>query len=341
MVKRPTIEDLAKAAGVSVATVDRVLNRRLPVREDTTLLVVKAAEAIGYHATSLLKRRLTEVMPRKFAFLLQKPDAFYQTLGKDLTQATKTSRDIDGKAHVEFIDQLVPAIIAQRIREVAPKYHGTAVVALDHPLVNQAVADMIAEGHPVFTMLGALSSGGSTGHIGLDGRKCGRIAGWAIRRMAGRLGKIGILVGSHGYLHQEMSEIAFRTYMREHGAEFQFLEPIINFDDEVIAYDSVTEMMRSNEDLVGIYVAGGGQEGLIRALREHKGATRPIAVCNELTSATRQALMDEVIDVALATPTELLSRRLVDMMIKASIAAELPHYPPMLLAPSIYMSENI
>ena len=35
MVTRPTIADLANAAGVSVATVDRVLNRRLKVSDDT------------------------------------------------------------------------------------------------------------------------------------------------------------------------------------------------------------------------------------------------------------------------------------------------------------------
>jgi hypothetical protein len=48
-----------------------------------------------------------------------------------------------------------------------------------------------------------------------------------------------------------------------------------------------------------------------------------------------------VIDMALATPIELLSKRLVEMMIKASVSADKPHYPPMLLPPSIYMSENI
>jgi LacI family transcriptional regulator len=69
MVSRPTINDLAKKAGVSVATVDRVLNRRLPVREDTAIRVVEAAEAIGYHATGLLKRRIAESPKRKFGCL--------------------------------------------------------------------------------------------------------------------------------------------------------------------------------------------------------------------------------------------------------------------------------
>ena len=76
--RRPTITDLARAADVSVATVDRVLNARHRVREATAERVLGAAEAIGYHATPLIKSRLRPKAPeRTFAFLLQREDAFY------------------------------------------------------------------------------------------------------------------------------------------------------------------------------------------------------------------------------------------------------------------------
>ena len=74
MSKRPTLADLAEAAGVSIATVDRVLNSRHRVREPTAERVLGAAEAIGFHAAPLLKRRLRAETPvRAFGFLLQKP----------------------------------------------------------------------------------------------------------------------------------------------------------------------------------------------------------------------------------------------------------------------------
>ena len=60
MAKRPTIDDLARVAGVSVATVDRVMNERHPVREETAHRVLAAAEKLGYHATGLLKQRLKD-----------------------------------------------------------------------------------------------------------------------------------------------------------------------------------------------------------------------------------------------------------------------------------------
>ena len=341
MVDRPTIADLAKKAGVSVATVDRVLNRRLPVHQDTARRVVEAAEAIGYHATGLLRRRLTETPQRRFGFLLQKHDAFYQLFGRELSAATKASTQVEGKPLVEFMEHLVPSFIAEKLLATAQKVDALAVVAMDHPLVNAAVETIVASGKPVFALLSHLTTPSCCGQYGADSRKCGRIAAWTISRLAHRPGKIGILVGSHGYLNQELSEISFRTYMREHAPEFQLLEPIINLDDERLAYEAVTSMVSANPDLVGIYVSGGGQEGLIRALRERQRGEKPTAVCNELTTATRTALLDGVIDLVLATPIAALSKSLVEAMAKASITTEFSKLPPMMLPPDVYLSENI
>ncbi len=340
MVKRPTIANLAEAAGVSVATVDRVLNRRLPVTSDTAQRVVAAAEAIGYHATSLLKRRLHETPHRRFGFLLQKRDNFYQAFGRDLVAATKDCKDVEGKPHLEFMDELVPATIARRLLDMASRVDAVGLVAMDHPQVNEAVDAVVASGKPVFTLLSPISSTSCAGHFGLDSRKCGRIAGWTINHLAKSTGKIGILVGSHRYINQEISEISFRAYMREQAPGFQLLEPIINLDDEHIAYEAVSDMVASYPDLVAVYVSGGGQDGFIRALREISGRPRPVAVCNELTSTTRAALIDGTIDLALATPIQNLSKRLVDSMARACITSDRPHSPPYLAPPDIFISEN-
>jgi LacI family transcriptional regulator len=129
--------------------------------------------------------------------------------------------------------------------------------------------------------------------------------------------------------------------MREHAPEFQLLEPIVNLDDDAIAYEAITNLIKDNADLVAIYVSGGGQEGLIKALRERHSGDRMIAVCNELTPATRAALIDGVIDLTLGTPFTALARRLVEVMAKATTGAEMPHLPPLMLPPEIHMSENI
>ena len=58
---RPTTKDLAKAAGVSLATVDRVLNGRSGVRKKTVDAVNCAIQEIGFErnqvAATLARKR--------------------------------------------------------------------------------------------------------------------------------------------------------------------------------------------------------------------------------------------------------------------------------------------
>ena len=342
MGKRATITDLAREAGVSVATVDRVLNRRLPVRENTALRVVAAAEVIGYHATGLLKQRMTEVKPCTLGFLLQKrQDDFYRALANELQSATKAASSVRGKAIIEFMDELVPSFIAAKIREIGPRVDILAVVAVDHPLVSEAVEDIVAKGKPVFTLLSDLTTPARAGYIGVDSRKAGRTAAWTISRLAKKPGKIGILLGSHRYLSQETAEISFRSYMRENAPEFQLLEPIVNLDDQRIAYEAVEDMISTNTDLVGIYMSGGGREGLVRALRDEKAGNRIIAVCNELMPVTRSALIDGTLDLVLATPLAALAFHAVAAMAQAATSGRHDGGTMTQLPAEIFVSENI
>mgnify|MGYP001156164438 CR=1 FL=1 len=69
--KRPTIATVAAHAGLSVATVDRVLNARAPVNPDTAEQVFQAAEAVGYFAARLIGQRIRERRPAyRFGILL-------------------------------------------------------------------------------------------------------------------------------------------------------------------------------------------------------------------------------------------------------------------------------
>ena len=54
---RPTLLDLAREAGVSSATVDRVLNNRQGVKPRTREIVISTAKRLGYIAKQAFKPR--------------------------------------------------------------------------------------------------------------------------------------------------------------------------------------------------------------------------------------------------------------------------------------------
>jgi LacI family transcriptional regulator len=341
MVDRPTISDLAKAAGVSIATVDRVLNRRLPVRGDTAQRVVQAAEQIGFHATSLLRKRVFELPSRRFGFLLQKKNVFYQALGVTLNEASLAETRFLAKPMVEHVDELEPETIVARMMRMAAKVDALTVVAVDHPIVNDAVNALVDRGKPVFCAVSDLSALRRSGYVGADKRKSGRAAGWLISKIAQGQGKVGIVLGTHRYLSQESSEISFRSFMREFAPNMTMLEPVLNFDDDVVSYKVVSQLIAQEPDLVGIYNAGGGQEGMIRALRDSGAGSRIAVVCNELIAETRSALIDGAVDMVIGTPIQLLSRKVVEMMGVATHAIEGSYEKLNLYPPELIISETV
>ena len=69
---RPTIADLARAAGVSVSTVNRILGGSELVRPATIRRVQEAAGEIGFYGMGVIDAQRKEAMPRfRLGFLLQ------------------------------------------------------------------------------------------------------------------------------------------------------------------------------------------------------------------------------------------------------------------------------
>nr|WP_315243636.1 substrate-binding domain-containing protein [uncultured Albidiferax sp.] len=345
MKSKITLHDVAEAAGVSTATVDRVLNSRLPVREGTTLRVIAAAEKLGYHAVGLMRARLKERVPvRHLGFCLQKRnDHFYQTLAAALQQAAAQNQPETCVAHITFMDALEPAAIAEQLLELGSKVDALAVVAVDHPHVTAAVEALFEQGTPCFALLSDISALHRAGYIGLDNRQRGRTAAWAISRLNRQAtGEVAVFVGSHRYLGHELSEISFRSYLRENAPGFKVLDTLVNLEDPQLAYEATLELLARHPDLVGLHLTGGGGAGVIRALREDAAGRELVVVCNELNATTRAALIDGVVDLVIHTPQERLAQTAVAQMLAATLPGAVVTGPQQkLLAMDLFTPENM
>ncbi|MEJ7136906.1 LacI family DNA-binding transcriptional regulator [Amphibiibacter pelophylacis] len=318
----PTMADVAREAGVGVATVDRVINRRAPVRPDTAQRVLAAAEAVGFRRAGLIRRRLGEqARPLTLGFVLQSAHSpFYRALGAALRAAVRGLPKPGAQPVLSFLDDLTPRRVAQRLAELGQICDAVAVVAADHPQITQAVEAVSARGVPVFALVSDLTAPSLAGYVGVDNRKVGQTAAWTMSRLC-RQGKLGLILGSHRYLCQEQCEVSFRSWLRESAPGFQVLESLVSLEDVGLARATTQELLHLHPDLVGVYVAGGGVEGVIDALRE---AARPdlIVVCHDLTEVTRQAMLDGCVTVLLSHPCEWMSTRLCEAMAAAVCAPQ-------------------
>jgi LacI family transcriptional regulator len=207
--------------------------------------------------------------------------------------------------------------------------------------VSEEIERLHRQSLPTFTLLSDLSCPLRAGYLGLDARKAGRTAAWAITRLARQPGAVAIFVGSHRYLDHDTREISLRSYLREHAPGFRLLEPLVDLEQPAVAYDAALTLLKRQPELVGIYSAGGGSDGIIAALVESGRETEVVLVCNELTPSIRSALIDRVVDLVIATPTATLAERTV-RAIQGALTRPAPATPVQILLPfALYGPENI
>lgn len=339
---RPTIQDVAREAGVSPATVDRVLNARLPVRPETARRVAEAANALGYYAAGLIEQRLDRDTPLlRLGFLLLKADShFYRHLAQFIAEAAAATPGYRISPIIEHLADTSPANVAERMRKIGERCQALAVVSVDHPLVAVVVSELKERNVPVFALLSDFAPDLRAGYVGLDNRKAGRTAGWLIAHTAPTPGKVGMIVGSHRFHGHELREMGLRSYFREHAPDFEVLDSRVNLEEPSIAYEATFSLLRRYPDLAGLYVAGGGMEGVIAALRE-EGVKGLVAICPELTTDSRLALSEEIISFVIGTPLPQLPIELIRVMAQACLSGGADAPSQTFLPFNLYLPENI
>lgn len=342
MSNRSTLKDIARKAGVGVATVDRVLNGRAPVKAATASRVLEAAEALNYHAHRLMRRRVEEMAPAKtLGFILQKKGKwFYQSLADNIRAAAPEVREIRSSVEIEFVESLSPDDLAAALIRMGERVDAVAIVAVDHPKVGAAVTGCAQAGVPVFALLSQLDAPDLAGFVGIDGRKAGRTAGWAMTRLVPGAGEVGILIGSYRYRTQEDRESGFRSYLREFATDIRLRDSVVYMDDAALAYEAAAELLRSAPALAGLYHCGGGVEGVVRALEEAERAQGVFYICHEKSPFAVEGLVTGTVDMVIANPVGSIAQAIVGAMAK-KLTGGLPETTESLIPFELVTAENI
>lgn len=316
---RPTIRDLADAAGVSVATANRVIGGSGNVKQSTMQRVKDAAQEIGFYGLGAIDSRIVAARAKyRFGFLLHQPSRqFYLNLAQALRLASDRRTDCVVELKIEFLEDLSPQNTASRMLALAENCDAIGVVAAVHPIVIEAVDTLQLKGKPVFALISQITSTGQAHFIGLDNWKVGRTAAWMFEHVCDQPGKLGILVGNPRYRCQELNESGFRSYFREYGADFTILEPRSTFESKAIAEEMTENLLKEHPDLKGLYVAGGGISGALAALRSTGHAGKVMLVGYELMDVTKQALLDGTMTFAISHPLNRLADEALTGMVRS------------------------
>ena len=317
---RPTLADLAEAAGVSLSTVNRLLHGSGTVRQETIDRILDAGDEIGFYGLGSLRARKRGNLPhRKLGFLMQQSHRpLYRMWAEAIVDAAKKYADAIVEPNVQFEDDLSPEAVSANLLKMGENADALAIITADHPLVSQAIDELRAKGVPVVAYVTDLSAASRAGFVGTDNWKRGRTAAWFISQTADGPGKIFPLVGSNRYQCQDFADASFRSYMREHAPEFHVSETLLTHEVPDNAYAIVRRLIADEADLKGIFVNGGGISGVLRAMRELPldQQRRVRIVCSDIGPETRKGLTEGLITAALCHSLEKMPRELIDAMLR-------------------------
>ena len=294
------IADVARRAGVSTATVDRVLNRRPGVRPITQQRVLAAASALDYMPADDL---LAAMRPKPMRLLFLLPagtNRFLSTLGQLIAHSEERLAPFNVHCQVDTIKSFNPDLLARRLRNYRDKVDGIAFMALEHPAVREAVNMLADRGVPTVTLISDILNARRAAYLGLDNRSAGRTAGYLIARFIGRRpAKVAMIAGSLSYRAHEEREMGFLHVFEELFPAIKVVGLREGHDDADRNYRQTRMLLGQHPDLAGIYNIGGAADGVVRALKEMKRAHDVVFVGHGLTSDTRSALIDGTMDAVI------------------------------------------
>jgi LacI family transcriptional regulator len=298
--RRATVHDVAREAGVSLATVDRVLNGRPGVRPVTAQKVQTAIAALDFRrdlSASLLARS------RELHLRFLIPDGsneFMEILGAAIRRRARAAKAERLRIETVPLPPLDVAALVAELDALTPKTCDCVViVAVDDAAVIRAVDAAGRRGIAVMTLVSDLPNSGRQHFVGIDNVAAGRTAASMMGRFLGTGGRVAVLAGSLGLRDHAQRLEGFRAVMSAEFPAVEIVGPFEGHDERGETEALALDLLARHPDLVGLYNLGAGNAGLMSALAGtgRAGALRVIA--HELTGPTRAGLRSGAIDVVL------------------------------------------
>lgn len=337
-----TLQDVARRAGVSYATVDRVVNERGGVSAKSAERVQHAIAALQYqrdvNAANLARQRVYRfhfVLPddsNAFFHLLNSALEFYQSRqdsNRSQIQCTRVNA-FNTNELVATLDSLA-----------SDQCDCICIVALDTPAVIEAVDRARKRGLKLVTLISDIPAECRDHYVGIDNLVAGRTAGRMMGLAHGRgQGKVLPVIGSHAAQDHIERLNGFETVMRTYYPQIALLPPVESRDRPERVSEALSDTLAAHCQFSGVYNIGAGNEGLVQWLQGSSSSSRPVSIIHELVPASRAGLeaglIDAVIDQKpMQTIAEALRvmRLLSDHMLVESDGND--------ITPAIYLRENL
>ncbi|AZE73296.1 Putative DNA-binding protein [Pseudomonas synxantha] len=288
--KHFSIKQLATQAGVSKATVDRVLHQRGSVHAQTRRRIEQALEELE----SQEKNGLAVGRTFHVDVIMHTPQRFSAAVQAAIVAQLASLAPFRIAPRFHLFEEIEPqAMYDQLLRCLDTGSQGVVLKAADEPAVNQAVKQLIAAGIPVVTLVTDLPQSERIGYVGMDNRTAGQTAAYLMSRwLPSQPQDVGVVIGSELFRGEEEREMGFRAWLRGRAEHLRVLDISGGYGVYERTFERVTQALHQHPGLKAVYSVGGGNRAIVDAFAAQR---RPLEVFigHDLDEENRQLLREE------------------------------------------------
>ena len=207
-----------------------------------------------------------------------------------------------------------PEICVEKISEfVAEGINGLCICAQDFPLIREKISELAAARIPVITFNSDIENSKRICFVGQDLRRSGRIAAEIMVKCV-PVGKILVVVGNLKFSAHKQRLQGFFDRMTEHGLDEKNFITAESFNEYSITLRIVTENLRADSKIRGIYMANESVAACAEAVKNFSPTKKPIIICHDLPRSTKALLKAGEVDFALEQDIYSQGRKSLQLM---------------------------
>lgn len=321
------IREIAVQAGLSEATVDRVLNGRGGVR-DSTAREVRAAIAD-------LERQRDQVRLAGRTFfidvVMQAPARFSAAVRAALEAELPLLRPAVIRARFHFRETGTAADVIETLDGInrrgtrRPATQGVVLKAPDTGEVNEAVARLAGRGIPVVALVTDLPRSPRAAYVGIDNRAAGATAAYLITQWLGRRpGAVLVTLSRSFFRGEEEREMGFRSALRSMRPERRIVDVTDTDGLDTTIRGLVLKVLETESAVPAVYSIGGGNTAILDAFAR-AGRPAPVLIAHDLDEDNIRLLRGGQIAAVLHHDLRLDMRRACQVIMSARNG--LPGFP--------------
>ncbi|MGY5014019.1 LacI family DNA-binding transcriptional regulator [Streptomyces sp. 900105755] len=319
------IREIARQAGLSTATVDRVLNERGNVRESTVREVREAIKDLDRQQAQV------RIGGRTFMIdiVMQAPERFSTAVREALEAELPSLHPAVVRSRFHFRETGPAAELTGTLDKIAKRgSQGVILKAPDVPEVTAAVERLVAAGIPVVTLVTDLPHSARLAYVGIDNRAAGTTAAYLLEQWLGdRPGHVLTTISRGSFRGEEEREMGFRSAMRLADPQRSLVEVTDSDGLDSTQYDLVLDALQRDEDIVAVYSVGGGNRATLEAF-EALGRECAVFVAHDLDRDNTRLLRERRLSAVLHHDLRQDMRRACQTVMRAHKA--LPYDGPAL-----------